>query len=229
MKRFYEEAGFREQDGSYGITLDGRPVRTPGGLALAVPSRRLAEAIADEWDAQGETIDPRAMVLTGLANAAVERVAPEREAYAAGLAAYGESDLLCYRADQPQALADRQAAAWDPLLAWARQRFDVDFETVCGITHRAQAQSTLEQLARAVASRNPFELAGLSPLVTVSGSLVIGLALAESAVGLEAAWAAATLDEAWQAEKWGEDSEAAAALAARRRDFEAGYRFLQLL
>lgn len=229
MKRFYDKAQVRSCGESFEILLDGRPVRTPGRLPLAVPSEALAQAIADEWEAQQDKIDPHAMPLTGLANAAIERIAPDREAFAAGLAAYGESDLLCYRADQPGALAGRQAEAWDPLLAWARSRFDVDFETVCGVMHRAQAPATIERLAGAVSARDAFELAGLSPLVTVGGSLVIALALAEGAVGLDQAWTAATIDEAWQAEKWGEDAEAARALQARREAFEAGYRFLQLL
>lgn len=229
MKRFYEKAEVRPQGQAFEILLDGRPVRTPGRQPLAVPTEALAEAIASEWDAQEAKIDPRSMPLTGLANAAIERIAPDREAFARGLAAYGESDLLCYRADRPETLAARQAEAWDPVLAWARSRFDVDFETVCGIMHRAQAAETIERLTRAMTARSAFELAGFSPLVTVGGSLVIALAVAEGAIGLDQAWAAATLDEAWQAEKWGLDAEAAHTLQARRQEFEAGYRFLQLL
>ena len=229
MKRFYKEAGVAEAETSFGIELDGRPVRTPGRASLEVPTRALAEAIACEWNGQGDKIDPRSMPLTGLANAAIDRIAPETESFARSLAVYGESDLLCYRAETPQALVTRQAETWDPLLAWARRRFDVDFEIVCGIIHRPQHDMTLRQLSQAVAARGPFELAGLSPLVTVSGSLLVALALAEGAVDLETAWAAATLDEAWQIEQWGEDEEARKALEGRRRDFDAGYRFLRLL
>ena len=169
------------------------------------------------------------MPLTGLANAAIDRVAPDPEAFAEGLARYGENDLLCYRAEAPAALVERQAALWDPILAWARRRFDVNFELVAGIIHKPQPPNTIVQLAQAVAARDPFELAALSPLVTISGSLVIALALAEEAIDLETAWAAATLDEAWQAEQWGEDEEAAARLEARRVEFEAAERFLRLL
>jgi chaperone required for assembly of F1-ATPase len=226
MKRFFREA---RATPDRGIELDGRPVRTPGRQPLAVPTAALAEAIAAEWNAQGDTIDPRTMPLTGLANAAIERVAPDKEAFARSLAQYGESDLLCYRAETPDRLVERQARHWDPILAWARRRYDVDFETVCGIIHRPQAKATVDQLASAVLARDAFELAGLSPLVTVSGSLVIALALAEGAIDPDAAWAAAALDELWQAEQWGDDAEAAAALAARRRDFDAGHRFLELL
>lgn len=229
MKRFYEKAEVTSAEGGFGIALDGRPVRTPGRALLAVPSNMLAEAIAAEWNGQGETIDPRSMPLTGLANAAIDRIAPDAEAFARSLAIYGESDLTCYRAEGPQALVQRQADAWDPLIAWARRRFDVDFEIVCGVMHRPQQEMTLRQLGQAVASRTAFELAGISPLVTVSGSLLVGLALAEGAVDLETAWAAATVDEAWQTEQWGADAEAEKALEGRRRDFEAGSRFLKLL
>lgn len=229
MKRFYENAEAVPAVGGWQIVLDGRLVKTPAWAPLLVPSERLGRAIAEEWQAQGEDIDPRSMPLTGLANAAIDRVAPDVASFAQGLARYGESDLLCYRAEGPAALAARQEDVWDPLLAWARSRFDIDFETACGIIHRPQHQETIERLGRAVASRDAFALAALSPLVTVSGSLVIALALAEGAIDLETGWAAATLDEQWQIEQWGEDPEAAAMLASRRRDFEAGYRFLNLL
>lgn len=229
MKRFYQQAEAKPAGDGWAILLDGRAVRTPARRTLEVPSAALAEAIAGEWNGQGEEIDPRAMPLTGLANAAIDRVAPDPDAFAARLSLYAESDLLCYRAESPQRLAARQAEHWDPILAWARRRYDVDFETVCGIMHRDQPAATLERLRRAVAARTPFELAGLSPLVTIGGSLIVALALAEGELDVEAAWAAAALDDIWQAEQWGVDSEAAAALAARRRDFEAGALFLGLL
>lgn len=229
MKRFFDRAAAVRREHGWTVELDGRPVHTPARNPLALPTEALAAAVAGEWQAQGEKVDPRAMPFTGLANAAIDRIAPEREAFAAGLARYGESDLLCYRAETPAALAARQAEEWDPILAWARRRFDVDFETVCGVMHRPQAKGTVDRLGRALAARGAFELAGLSPLVTVSGSLLIGLALAERAIGLDEAWAAASLDERWQAERWGEDEEAARALAARRAAFAAGDEFLRLL
>jgi chaperone required for assembly of F1-ATPase len=169
------------------------------------------------------------MPLTGLANAAIDRVAPDPAGFAAGLAQYGESDLLCYRAEGPAPLVARQAEHWDPLLGWARRRYDVELKVAQGVIHQPQPPATVARLARAVAARSVFELAGLSPLVTVSGSLVIALAVAEAEIDLDAAWAAATVDDQWQTEKWGEDKEAALALANRRRDFEAGALFLQLL
>jgi chaperone required for assembly of F1-ATPase len=229
MKRFYEQAAVTRAGDCWAIALDGRAVRTPGGRALAVPTALLADAIAGEWNAQGGTIDPRAMRLTGLANAAIERIAPDPAAFAQGLAAYGESDLLCYRAEGPAPLVARQAEIWDPLLAWARARYEIVFEVVTGIIHKTQPGETVARLAAALAARGPFALAGLSPLVTISGSLIVALALAEGAIGLDAAWAAAVLDESWQAQNWGEDADAARALAARRADFEAAARFLSLL
>ena len=229
MKRFYKDAAALPVDGGWQISLDGRPVKTPAREPLIVPTETLAQAIVQEWQSQGDDIDPRTMPLTGLANAAIDRVAPDRTAFAQGLARYSESDLLCYRAESPDALVSRQAERWDPLLAWARRRFDIEFETATGIMHRPQHAETIERLARAVASRDAFQLAALSPLVTVSGSVVVALALAEQAIDLETGWAAATLDEQWQIEQWGEDAEAAAMLASRRRDFEAGYRLLNLL
>lgn len=229
MKRFYTRASARPAGAGWEILLDDRPVITPARQPLVVPTENLAEAIAEEWNLQGDKVEPRSMPLTGLANAAIDRVAPDPAGFARTLARYGESDLLCYRAERPDALVARQAAIWDPLIAWARRRFDVDFEIVCGIIHRAQPSLTVDRLTKAVAARGAFELAALSPLVTIGGSLLVALALAEGAIGLDEAWAAATLDEAWQAEQWGKDPEAAAALAARRREFEAAFRLLRLL
>lgn len=225
MKRFWKDVAV--VDG--GIALDGKPVRTPGRLPLILPTPRLADAVADEWRAVGETIDPRAMPMTGLANAAIERVGADPVRFAAGLSAYGESDLLYYRAEAPEPLVVRQRAAWDPLLAWARTRYDVHFETVAGVMHRAQPPATLARLADAVAALDAFRLAGLSPLVTVSGSLVAALAVLEGAAEAGSVWDAVQVDELWQAEMWGQDDLATATSAAHRADFEAGARFLSLL
>jgi chaperone required for assembly of F1-ATPase len=229
VRRFYKAASVRPEAGGVAILFDGRPVKTPARAALAVPTEELAEAIASEWNAQGEEIDPRTMPLTGLANAAIDRVAPDPEAFARTLAKYGESDLLCYRADAPAPLVARQTALWDPLVGWALRQFGVELAIVCGIVHREQPARTIETLAAAVAEREPFRLAALSPLVTIGGSLIVALALAEGEIGLEQAWAAANLDEIWQAEQWGEDPLAAAAIESRRREFDAAYRFLTLL
>lgn len=225
MKRFWQDVSV--SDGA--IALDGRPVRTPGRLALALPTPALAEAVADEWRAVDDTVDPRSMPLTGLANAAIDRIAPDPAGFATGLAAYGESDLLCYRAAEPPALAQRQAAAWNPPLDWAEGHYGVQFTLAQGVMHVAQPAATIARLAAAVSHYDAFHLAGLSPVVTVSGSLVLGLAVAEGAIDPEAAWTAAQVDDAWQEEQWGADPLAQAARAAHRRDFDAGARFLALL
>ena len=229
MKRFYRLAAVSPEESGVAVLLDGRPVRTPGRNLLRVPTEELAEAIAEEWNGQGDAIEPRSMPLTGLANAAIDRVAPDPAGFARTLAEYGGSDLLCYRADGPDSLVERQEQMWDPLLDWARTRFGIEIETTTGVMHRRQPEATIERLGRAVAARGPFQLAGLAPLVTIAGSLVIALALAEGAIGLKPAWDAAMLDEAWQAEQWGADPLAADSLENRRREFEAGYRFLTLL
>ena len=229
MKRFWRAASVVEHDEDYAVELDGRPVKTPARVALAVPTRRLADAIAAEWNAQGDTVDPRAMALTGLANAAIDRVAPDPATFASGLAKFGESDLLYYRAERPRRLVERQSAAWDPLLAWARRRFDVDFMLGSGVMPVAQPQATVGALGHAIAAYDPFRLAALSPLVTVGGSLIAVLAVAEGAISPEAAWHAVTIDEHFQLEEWGSDGEAKKALAVRREDFDTGARLLSLL
>lgn len=229
MKRFWTDVAVIAGPEGHAITLDGRPVRTPGRLALAVPHMALAEAIADEWRAVEQDIDPRRMPLTGLANVAIERIAADPLPFIANLAAYAESDLLCYRADAPEALVARQAAAWDPLLDWARQRYDIHIEVVSGIIHRAQPPQTLSRLADALAARSPFALAGLSPIVTITGSLIAALALIEGAADADTVWHAAQVDEDWQVEKWGDDDLAIATRTAHRADFDAGVRFLGLL
>lgn len=223
MKRFWKEVTVGDDRV---VALDGKPVRTPGRVPLALPTDALAAAVAEEWRGVGETIDPRAMPLTGLANAAIDRVGPQHDAFAAGLARYGEGDLLYYRADSPEPLVERQAAAWDPVLDWARARYDVHFEPVAGVLHHPQPAATVARLGDAVAALDAFRLAALSPLVTITGSLLLALALVESAIDGDAAWDAAHVDEDWQAEQWGRDPLAEDALAARRRDFDAALRFL---
>jgi chaperone required for assembly of F1-ATPase len=225
MKRFWKTVTI--VDGA--IELDGCPVRTPARAALTLPTQQLAEAVAEEWRSVGEELDPRAMPLTGLANAAIDQIAPNPAPFAADLARYGESDLLCYRAELPEPLVERQAAQWDPLLDWARTRYDVHFETTAGIMHRPQPPATIARLQEVVAALDPFQLAALSPLVTISGSLVAALALLEGAADREMVWRAAQLDEDWQIEQWGEDELATRARNVRRADFDAAARFLSLL
>jgi chaperone required for assembly of F1-ATPase len=229
MKRFWKEVTVLEEGDGWSIALDGKAVRTPAQESLLLPNRGLAEAIAAEWRAVEGEIDPRAMPLTGFANAAIDRIGSQWQAFAAGIARYAEADLACYRSQWPPELVERQRQSWDPLLAWARRRFDIDFATTSGLIHVPQPQATVERLAHEVAALDSFRLAGLSPLVTIGGSLIAGLAVLERAIPVDEAWHAVSIDERWQLEQWGADSEAAEALKNRRRDFLAAARFLELL
>lgn len=229
MKRFWKDVSVEREDDGWALKLDGRPMRTPARASLLVPAEALANAIAEEWRSVDADIDPRAMPLTGLANAAIDRVAPERQAFAGGLARYAEADLACYRSDWPPDLLERQRSAWDPLLAWARRRYDVDFVTTSRLMHVPQPQATIELLAHAVGALDAFRLAGLSPLVTIGGSLVAGLAVLDRAIPADEAWRAVSVDERWQLEQWGADGEAEAALENKKSDFFAAARFLELL
>jgi chaperone required for assembly of F1-ATPase len=227
MKRFYQDAAVVAGESGFEIRLDGRPVRTPARAQLALPTHRLAEAVAEEWRAQGDVVDPRSMPFTGLANGAIDQIAPNRESFAAGIARYAESDLLCYRAEGPTELVAREAAAWDPLLDWAMARYDVAFRVTQGIIPVAQPDETLARLTAVVTAFDPFTLAGLSTLVTLSGSLVCGLAVVEGGHDADLIWTAAEIDEAWEVEQWGEDKEAAARSAQRRHEFAMARAFCE--
>ena len=229
MKRFWNEVSVEGEDGGFGIRLDKRPVKTPAREALLLPTQAAADAIAEEWRSTGETVDPRAMPLTGLANAAIDRVGPDPKAFAEGLARYAEADLACYRAEGPRGLVARQEEQWGALLGWARRRYDVDFVTTSGLMHVPQPEATVERLRHAIIALDPFRLAGLSPLVTIGGSLLAALAVLEKALTPDEAWRAVSIDERWQLEQWGADAEAEAALENRQRDFFAAARFLDLL
>ena len=220
MKRFWKSVTI--ENGT--ILLDNRLVKTPGRMTLQLPTQQLAKAVADEWRAVSDEIKPHEMPLTGLANSASER-APSAET----LAVYGETDLLCYRAENPPELAAREAEVWDQLLDWGRTRFDIAFTVTSGIIHQPQPPETVRRLGAAVAAYDDFHRTALSPLVTIGGSLVAALMLAESAIPPDAAFDACHLDELWQAELWGEDWMATDARAARRADFLNAARFLTLL
>jgi chaperone required for assembly of F1-ATPase len=205
VKRFYKDVTVSAAP--YRILLDGRPVKTPAKGALELPTLALAEAIAEEWRAQGDKIVPDAMVLTKLANTALDRVTPLREAVVGQVTAY-INDLLCYRAERPSGLAARQAAEWDPLLDWAATRYGVRFETRLGIVHFAQSPETIATLRTAVQAYDAFALTALATVAPILGSLVLTLALAEGCLDAAAAFALSTLDERFQAERWGEDAQA---------------------
>ena len=228
MKRFYREVAAVPGEGGHGITLDGRAVRTPARAPLLLPNAALAEAVAGDWRAQGEDIDPASMPMTGLANAAIDRVAPDARGFAATVAVYGESDLLCYRADGPEELVARQTEQWQPLLDWAAERHGVDFAVTSGVVYVGQPETTLARLRAVVESLDPFALAALSKMVSLSGSLVIGLAALERAFPVAQLWQAAELDDLFQAEQWGDDDEALARRAKRHDEFAMAARFAEL-
>ncbi len=229
MKRFWKTVDVFENGEGWSVRLDGKPILTPARAIFVVPTKPLADAIAEEWCSVEDQVDPRTMPLTGLANAAIDRVSADIIAFARGLARYGDADLACYRSEWPPELVERQTKSWDPLLAWGRRRFDVDFSTTAGLMHVPQPPATIAQLEHAVAALDSFQLAGLSPLVTVGGSLLAALALFENAISAESAWQAVSVDERWQLEQWGADPDAQQALDNRQSDFLAGARFLELL
>ena len=228
-RRFWTSARAEPVPGGFTVFLDARPLRTPAKAPLIVPTRALAEAIAAEWNAQGKTIDPHAMPLTRYANSAIDKVGPQFAEVAALVAAYGESDLLCYRAAGPEALRHRQAAAWDPLLRWAAEALGAPLAVTTGVVPVPQPADSVAALARAVHGLSPFGLAALHDLVAISGSLVIGLAVTRGLAAPEALWAASRIDEDWQAGQWGRDDEAAAVAAAKREGFLEAWRLWRLL
>jgi len=227
-RRFWTAAEAVETGDGFGVRLDGRAVRTPAKAELVVPTQALARGIAAEWDAQEGEISPASMPLTRAANAAIDRVAREQAAVAAMLAEYGSSDLLCYRADGPDALAARQAAAWDPLLEWAESVFSVRLRTTTGVMHVMQDPAALERLHAEVRLLDTWALTAFHDLVCLSGSLVIGLAALREQAPAEALWRVSRIDESWQQEQWGSDEEAEAVARRKENDFLNAKRFHDL-
>lgn len=228
-KRFYKEASAAAVDGGFAILLDGRGVKTPARSALVVPSLALAQAMADEWNAQGERIDPRSMWLTKLANTAIDRVTPRRDAVIDEIAGFAGADLICYMADHPVGLAQRQAAHWAPLIVWAGEALGASLRVTPGLVHVPQDEAALAALRRAVSAANDFQLAALHNAVTLTGSAVIGLALLHRRLTGEQAFEASHVDEAWQAYVSGEDEDEAARLAMRRAELLDTLKFLELV
>jgi chaperone required for assembly of F1-ATPase len=221
QKRFYSEARMDAEEGGFLLRLDGKRAITPARNPLAVPHGHLAEAIRAEWAGQGEFIDPSAMPMTRLANSAIDGVAARLAEVRAEVLGYAGTDLLCYRAGEPEGLVARQREAWDPVLAWAEESFG-RFVLAEGMVHVTQPEATLEALRAAVqAFDDPFRLAGLSLATTLTGSALIALALAEGAIDVDAARAAAHVDEDWNIAQWGEDAEAMKRRAQRFEDFRA--------
>lgn len=229
MKRFWKAVAVVDEDGGWGIALDGRPVRTPQRAPLAVASSALAEAIAAEWRDVGETIDPAHMPMTGLSNAAIDLATPDLAAFSAPIAAYAESDLLCYRDARDAVLQAEQAAAWNPLLSWAEMRYGIEFVLTQGVLPVDQPDATIAALQDAVFTQDAWRTTALTPLVTIGGSLIAGLALVDRAFDADALWDAVSLDDLYQERRWGADSEAQKARAAHKRDWDNAARFLSLL
>jgi chaperone required for assembly of F1-ATPase len=229
MKRFYQRAEAIPAAGGHGVALDGRLVKTPGKRDLVVPSAALAAAVAEEWDAQQGEIRRETMQLTRLAGATIDRNAAQREAIVRQVAHYAGTDLVCYRASHPPALAARQRAVWQPLIDWAAERYDAPLMVTNGIIPASQPAASLEAFAAAVAARDDYSLTALHAATAACGSLVIALALLEGRVDAGEAFAASQLDESFQIEAWGEDSEQTERRAALAADIKAAARFVSLL
>ncbi len=228
-KRFWKAAKAVETEGGFTVTLDDRPVKTPAKRALVMPSHAMADAIAAEWDAQEEEVNPHTMPVTRAANAAIDKVAQQHEEVANLIAAYGDSDLLCYRADSPAGLVTRQAQAWDPLLDWAHATFGARLTPTTGLMPKPQKADDLAKLSREVHAMDAFTLTAFHDLVGLSGSLIIGFAALRDHGDIETLWQTSRIDEAWQEEQWGEDEEAAKMALAKRDQFFAAKGFHILL
>ncbi|CAA7624119.1 Chaperone required for the assembly of the mitochondrial F1-ATPase [Candidatus Terasakiella magnetica] len=228
IKRFYKQAGFIEADGAFLVQLDGKPIKTPGGRRLALPTRALAEAVTAEWEVQGEEIVPSRMPMTQLASTALDRVGPERAHITDQLMTYAGTDLLCYRAERPADLVARQSAGWQPILDWAALVLDAPLLTTTGLAALAQPDSALAALRHAIDHLGLWRLTGLQSAAAAMGSVVLGLALTEGRLTGAQAYELSQLDETYQIEQWGEDYEAADRRAALKADIEAAERLLQL-
>ncbi len=229
MRRFWKEVSLEQSTFGHAVRLDGCPVKTPKRNELTLPTKKLADAVVAEWEAVETTLDPLQMPMTGFANAAIDHIQADRAGFVTAIAAYGETDLFCYRAASGEALADRQTEIWDPWLAWARGRYDVSFVIVEGVMHQPQPDATLGKLRAAVAARGTFELAAMAKLAHLSGSLIATLAIIERAGEAQKIWNAACLDELWQEELWGADHWAQKNRNDREAEFMQAVRFLKLL
>jgi chaperone required for assembly of F1-ATPase len=227
-RRFWKAATVAERDEGYEVLLDGRLVRTPGKSPLILPTPAMAEAIASEWDAQEDTVNPETMPMTRMANSAIEKVAPRRHDVASYLAEYAGTDLLCYRADGPETLVTRQEEAWDPWIDWAETRFGVNFAVAAGVMPVQQAENVVPAVLKELLRFNSHEMVGVHDLIGLSGSAILGLAAASGAESPEVLWPLSRIDEDWQAELWGTDEEAEAASELKKQAFMDAFQFLTL-
>jgi chaperone required for assembly of F1-ATPase len=228
-KRFYKEVAIKDEGQGAALLLDGKKVRTPAKAPLLLPTKALAEAVAEEWRSQGERIDPATMPLTKLANSVIDGVVGREAAVADDIVKHAGSDLLCYRAAGPQGLVQAQTAHWDPVIAWAKTALDAPFRLAEGIVHVAQPVSSLNGIRSKLESVDPFSLAALHVMTQLTGSALLALAVALKRLTPEEAWQAAHVDEDWQIAQWGEDAEARARRDARHRDFAAAAKALELV
>ena len=230
VKRVYEVAAAVPLDeGGYTVTLDGRAVRTPAKAALALPTLVLAEGVAAEWDAQGDKVVPDSMPLMTLAATAIDRVIPNHAAVAAEAAGYAGSDLLCYRADTPVELAQRQADGWDPVLEWAQSRYDVTFAVTAGLMPIDQPEETLARFQGVAVELEPFALTAVHVLTTAFGSFLLALSVVEKAQSVEEAFQLSRIDETYQEELWGSDEEAEKRRARLHAEVHSADHYLSLL
>jgi chaperone required for assembly of F1-ATPase len=229
LRRFYKDVTVKSVAERFAIALDGKELRTPAKKSLFAPNAALADALADEWRAQGEQIDPLTMPLNRLLNAAIDRIDSAKAAVIDQLMAFAESDLLCYRAAEPADLVERQRNEWDPLLGWVRDRFGVHLSVRSGIMPFAQPGRALAALRAHLETRDIFVLAGLGDITALLGSLALGLAVAEGRIAAEEAFALSQLDELWQESRWGRDDEAEIRRQSLGRDVLAAGRLLELL
>ena len=224
-KRFYQTASVSEREDGWAVLLDERPILTPARLPLTLSTRPLAELVADEWNAQVEIIDPLLMPVTRLVNTAIDGVAADPQAVAEDILRFAGSDLLCYRAEGPEALVQLQADAWDPVLEWAHHSLHARFILAEGIVHVTQPPEAISALGIHLAAiQDPVALASLHSMTTLTGSALLAMAVAKREISAQAAWAAAHVDEDWNARQWGEDAEAAARRARRWKDMDAANR-----
>lgn len=225
-KRFWRATRVEQVDGQgHQVLLDDRPLRTPGKAPLILPTAELANLLAQEWDAQTEMVDPATMPMTRMANSAIDRIGAQRDDVIGYIAGYGDTDLLCYRADHPEALIERQRQGWDPMLDWAELTYGARLRPTRGIMPIDQPPEALAVLRAAVEAWDDFGLMGLHDLVSLTGSLVLGLAATHRDQAPHDIWAVSRIDELWQIAQWGHDEEAADVASRKEAAFLAAHRF----
>jgi chaperone required for assembly of F1-ATPase len=227
-RRFYKDVSVAGKNAPFSVILDARPLRTPLKRPLDLPTEALAQAVANEWERQAEKIEPHTMPLTRLANTALDRVVPELDRIIGEIVDFAGSDLVCYRAEKPQGLIERQARAWQPVLDWARSAFGAEFQPTEGVVHVEQPEASLHATQDFLAHKSPWALTAIHNATTLTGSALIAAMACDKAIPASEAWAAAHVDEDWQIEHWGWDEEARHRRNHRKREFDICLRFCEL-